>query len=148
MHGYEFMRDVGELGCEGLVLLVGKASESVFEVTDVWVPIQRVHRSEDGVGVVVDAEELHRINVALYSAGLELVGQVHSHPTDAYHSHTDDEFAIANTVGAISIVVPDFAAGAFQLEDCAVYRLASSGEWLELSSTATRGLIEIQQDAR
>jgi proteasome lid subunit RPN8/RPN11 len=147
-HAHDFMRKVGELGYEGLALLVGRSSGQAFEVTDVWVPRQRVHQSEQGIGVVVDANELHRINVALYSERLEVAGQIHSHPTNAYHSDTDDDFAIANTVGAISIVVPDFATRAFRLDDCAVYRLALTGEWVELSVEAVMRLIEIDLDAR
>lgn len=148
MHAYKFMREVGELGYEGLAVFVGKSKGSLFEVTNIWVPQQQVHRSEDGLSVTVGAEELHRINVSLYRSGLELIGQIHSHPTDAFHSDMDDEFAIANAVGAISIVVPDFAARRFRLDDCAVYRLEQDGTWRELSTSETLGLIEIRQDVR
>jgi len=42
---------------------------------------------------------------------LSLVAQVHSHPREAFHSWADDKYAIVRHVGALSIVVPDFAVG-------------------------------------
>lgn len=142
--GYEFLRDAGKLGYEGLMLLVGRGNGDTFQVSDVWIPKQKGLRTADGICVVVEAEEMHQINVALYKSELELVGQIHTHPTDAYHSETDDEFAIATVVGAVSIVVPNFAERPFHVEECAVYRLQSDGEWQALKAAESAQLIVIR----
>lgn len=138
-----FLRTVGQRGNEGLVLWCGKAAGDTFNVTKILIPRQRGIRTADGVCAIVDSAEMHRINVELYESGLRIIAQVHSHPTHAYHSDTDDDYAIANTVGAVSLVVPDFAIREFSLEDCAVYRLEVSGEWREMSLEEVRGLIDI-----
>lgn len=128
---------------EGLVLWVGSAAGGEFHVTQPLIPKQRGIRTADGVCAIVDSNEMHRINVELYKTGLRLIGQVHSHPTDAYHSDTDDQHAIANTVGCLSLVIPDFGAGEFNLANTAVYRLAASGDWLELDQMAAAMLIKL-----
>jgi len=142
----EFLRTVGRGGNEGLVLWCGSANGDIFQVTNILIPRQRAVRTTEGVCAIVDADELHRINVQLYESGLRIIAQIHSHPTHAFHSDTDDEYAIANTVGALSLVVPDFAARDFALDDCAIYRLAASGSWAELSLRDAKALIEIRAD--
>ena len=139
-----FLRTVGTRGSEGLVLWCGKASGEVFEVISILIPRQRAIRNAQGVCAIVDGDELHRINMELYESGLRLIAQVHSHPTEAFHSDTDDEHSIVNTVGCLSLVVPDFAARDFALRDCAIYRLVPSGEWKELSHREATALIEIR----
>ncbi|MEQ1515132.1 MAG: Mov34/MPN/PAD-1 family protein [Usitatibacteraceae bacterium] len=131
--GYEFLREAGRLGHEGLLLLVGIPTADTFAVTEVWIPVQRGQKTEDGICVVVDASEMHRVNVTLFERGLRLIGQIHTHPTEAYHSATDDEYALATTVGSYSLVVPDFARRPFSFSDCAVYRLHADGQWMEVS---------------
>jgi len=84
--------------------------------------------------VVVDGPELHRINVWLYEHEMTLIAQIHSHPTDAYHSETDDAIPIITTPGGLSLVVPDFARGPADLTTYAIFRLSESGDWKELAS--------------
>ncbi|MBA2335589.1 MAG: Mov34/MPN/PAD-1 family protein [Blastocatellia bacterium] len=103
-----------------------------------------MRRSEDGVCVTVTGDELHRINVELYQNKLSLIAQIHSHPTEAYHSTTDDTFPIATTVGCLSLVVPDFAIRPFALRDCAVCRLQPTGRWMQLTQREVESLIFIE----
>ena len=92
--------------------------------------------------VIHSEEKLHRINVWLYRNGLTLIAQIHSHPGRAYHSSTDDEFAVATTVGCFSLVVPDFATGSFEIDRLASYRLDASGVWREVPpSRAARTIV-------
>jgi hypothetical protein len=37
--------------------------------------------------------------------------QVHTHPREAFHSTTDDEWALVHTDGFLSLVIPNFAMG-------------------------------------
>jgi len=137
------LRRMGRGGFEGFVLWVGIADGTHFTVTQAVVPQQRAVRSSCGTYVEVGSEELHRLNVWLYSNKLELLAQVHSHPADAYHSTTDDAYAIATTVGCFSFVVPYFAVRPFALVDCAVYQLRRSGEWAELTSRQVTRMFSI-----
>lgn len=142
--GQNFLRKAGAAGCEGMVLWTGKADDTTFHVTQLLIPRQRGLRTKDGVCVIVDADEMHRINVHLFQSSLRLIAQVHSHPTHAYHSDTDDQYAIATTTGAFSLVVPDFAVRPFSLSDCAIYRLAGNGQWLEVSQAQVKTTFVIE----
>lgn len=141
--GQNFLRAAGATGREGMVLWVGRREGATFSVTNLVVPQQRGLRTRDGVCVIVDADELRRLNLELYKHNLQLIAQVHSHPSHAFHSDTDDEFAIARTIGALSLVVPDFAIRPFSLHDCATYRLSSTGTWDEVSHAKASRLIRI-----
>lgn len=94
--------------------------------------------------VVTGPEELHRINVWLYREKLTLMAQIHSHPGRAYHSSTDDEYAVATTVGCLSLVVPDYARAPFDLVRTASYRLDATGVWRPLSAAQAQRLIVIE----
>ncbi|MGC4044849.1 MAG: hypothetical protein QM758_13735 [Armatimonas sp.] len=140
------LQKVGLHGYEGITLWVGIQQGETFNVRANVVPAQTVYRSEEGVGVHVDSEELHRINVWLYQSGFRIIAQVHSHPEDAYHSTTDDDYAIAAASGSLSLVVPDFGFRTFTLADCAVYRLMSETGWTYLSQGNVEQLIVIVDD--
>ena len=133
--GYAFMRSAGKMRLEGMVLWAGRQEEDVFEVTELIVPRQRGLSTPDGLCAVVDGDELARLNMHLYRNSLDLVAQVHTHPGAAYHSETDDQYAIATTIGCFSIVVPSFAVRNFALPECAVYRLDGTGRWLEVDES-------------
>ena len=137
------LREIGRRGFEGLALWAGVKSEDVFQVTDVIVPAQRGVRTRRGVSVCVPPDELHRINVWLYENRRVLVAQLHTHPTEAYHSDLDDELPIATTVGCLSLVLPNFARAPFALETTAVYRLNVAACWEKLSAEAAKQLIRL-----
>ncbi len=139
----QHLRAVGRKELEGFALWVGRSTNGVFHVDQTIIPAQSGLRFVEGVCVRVDGDELFRINQHLYAHGLSLIAQLHSHPGEAYHSETDDTYPIATTVGALSLVVPDFAVRPFALSDCAVYRLSQGGEWAELESDAVQSLVHL-----
>jgi Prokaryotic homologs of the JAB domain len=138
------LRKVGREGHEGLGLWVGRQAGDHFQVHKTLIPAQRHIRTADGVCVVTGPEELHRINVWLYRQQLALIAQIHSHPGRAYHSSTDDEYAIATTVGCLSLVVPDFARAPFDLRNVASYRLDGRGVWRALTAGQVEQMISIK----
>lgn len=119
----------GTAGLEGMALWAGELNGERFEVRATIIPQQHGHRTAHGLAVSVPGPELHRINMWLRRNRLRLIAQIHSHPTEAYHSETDDRYAIATALGSFSIVVPDFAVRPFSLNDCAVYRLSLRPWW-------------------
>lgn len=138
------LRSIGQQGSEGFALWASVLRGDIFHVTHTRIPVQMGLQTDDGVLVAVGADELHRLNVWLYEEGLKLIAQLHSHPTDAYHSETDDALPIVTTVGGLSLVVPFFARNPFSLADYAVYRLMPDGDWSELSDDEAKELIVIE----
>ena len=122
----DHLRQMGRKGLEGLALWVGPANGATFAVKGALIPRQTGSSSDHGLLVQVDGDELHRINVELYKREWRVIAQIHSHPGAAYHSSTDDRYAIATTSGAFSIVVPDFAEGPFRFSEFATYRLSNN----------------------
>lgn len=141
--GYQFMRAAGKAGLEGMVLWLGTSVDETFTVKELFIPEQRGLRTADGVCAIVGERELRRLNVYLYQNSLELVAQIHTHPGHAYHSTTDDQYAIATTIGSYSIVVPNFAKVDYPLAQCAVYRLSATGDWTEVDESAAPNRITV-----
>jgi hypothetical protein len=144
-HIQAHLRRVGDDGHEGLGLWAGRQEGVRFNVDQAIIPAQRHIRTSDGVCVTIGPDELHRLNVWLFEKKLRLIAQIHSHPGRAYHSDTDDAYAVATTVGCISIVVPDFARRSFDLNRVATYRLAADGLWEELPAAQVRRLIVLTE---
>ena len=140
---YRHLRAAGAQEVEGVALWAGTAQGSVFHVKATIIPEQNAYKLEDGLLYSVEGDELHRINVWLYKNELQLIAQLHSHPGQAYHSETDDAYPIIAVLGGISIVIPDFAARSFDLEDWAVYRLSDGNGWVGLDINDVKNLIEI-----
>jgi hypothetical protein len=138
-----FMRSAGRIGCEALALWVGDREGERFNVREAYIPEQRCIRGEAGLLVHVDDEALHQMNVWLFEKRYTIVAQLHSHPTGAYHSETDELFPIATKRGSFSIVVPNFARDPFHFRDCAVYCLNESG-WAELDVQETAAIFEMK----
>lgn len=124
------LRDAGRDGCELFVLWTGVLSGNTFSIQTIHVPKQTSYKGKGGLCVRVDGSELHRLNRWLFENNEELGVQVHTHPTNAYHSETDDAYPIVTERGGISIVVPYFARDGVRGPRVAVYRLDDDG-WVE-----------------
>lgn len=130
-----FLRRVGSEGCEGFVLWSGNTvGRDRFEFRSAIIPEQRAMVTEHGLLVTVEGKALFEVNKAVHERGEILAAQVHSHPTTAYHSPTDDTFPLVTLVGALSVVIPDFARHApADVEQWAWYRLSKRAEWIPAS---------------
>jgi hypothetical protein len=127
------LRNAGAQGYEMFVLWSGRQNGSVFDVQTPHFPRQNSYRLPGGLCVRVEGEELHRLNVWLFEAGERLGVQVHAHPTDAYHSDTDNTYPIVATLGGLSIVTPDFCQHGLFTQGTAIYRLNEQG-WMKQPS--------------
>ena len=61
-----------------------------------------------------------------------VAAQIHTHPGRAYHSKADDRWAIVRHVGALSLVLPNFAFGTTTktfFDNARVYRFSEDGLW-------------------
>jgi hypothetical protein len=127
-----FLRSVGKKHCEGFVLWGGKTlNAETFRFQSAIIPAQHATVTKRGLLVTVDGEALFVVNKTLHAQGLILGAQVHSHPTEAYHSSTDDHYPLATLLGALSVVIPNFARHSpNDVDEWAWYRLAGQDKWL------------------
>jgi hypothetical protein len=58
---------------------------------------------------------------------------VHTHPEEAFHSPTDDRFAIVQSPGFLSLVIPNFAQGEVGFDDAYLTEIQHSGKWRQVS---------------
>jgi len=143
------LQEAGSEGHEAFVLWGGTVSqdETVVTVSTVIAPEQTAHKTSSGLLVTVDGAALFKVNQTLYQRGELLVGQVHSHPTEAYHSDTDDHYPLVTLLGSLSVVVPDFASQAPKdMAHWAWYRLVGTGLWAELERTDRIEILDHQEN--
>jgi hypothetical protein len=120
------LRAHGTRGEEGVVLWRGLVSPP--RVSGAVVPLQ-----DCSVGRFrVPLEERQRITRELAGTAEVIVAQVHSHPGHAFHSSIDDAEAIPRRPGALSLVVPDFAACPELLDAAALFELRRDGSWISV----------------
>lgn len=126
------LQEIGGMGLESFVLWGGVLEgEGDLRFTSIHRPLQQPHRTPYGLSVSVDGDELARMNMWLYEHGEILAAQVHSHPTEAFHSEMDDAYPLVTLLGSISAVAPYFASGGLdELDEWAWYRLAGVGSWV------------------
>jgi hypothetical protein len=135
------LRAAGLTHSECFVLWSGVQDQDIFHVLAAHVPRQTAYRFSDGLCVRVEGDELHRLNVWLYEHRQRLAVQVHSHPTEAYHSETDDTYPIVTVRGGLSLVVPDFGRAGLLGPGVAYYRLGIAG-WDQLSPEEAKRLVK------
>lgn len=124
----------GREGLEAVVVWLGRELDGGdVEIVAVQMPEQIAIRTVDGVGVMLPDESVSRL-IATLPAGLFVPIRLHTHPGSAYHSTTDDENKLLSHRGAISIVVPDFAATEIDLSYCSVNELDEEFRWRELGA--------------
>ena len=121
------LRTAGASGYELFVLWSGVVESGNLIVRTCHVPKQTSRKTSRGLLVAVDGQELHKLNMWLYEHHELLGAQVHAHPTEAFHSDTDDTYPIVTTLGGLSLVVPDFARRGVLARDSAAYRLSPRG---------------------
>ena len=137
------LRAAGRDHVERFVLWSGVLDRDNFVVRTAHVPHQTAYRFTEGLCVRVDGDELHRLNLWLFAHHEQLGVQVHSHPGEAFHSETDDDYPIVTVRGGISLVVPNFGSGGVRGKGVALYRLGVSG-WDEISPTQAKRLIRFE----
>src|SRR5471032_483416 len=120
----EILQLGGLQNCEAVVLWLGSSND-----------VREVYRPEQVVDVDyfrLPTQSVRSLMAHLRATRQRVLAQVHSHPGEAFHSRADDKWAIVRHEGALSFVLPRFAAhtdaGTFQ-DDAAVYRLSAADKW-------------------
>jgi hypothetical protein len=117
---------VGRDECQ--VLWIGPWA-SPDRITEAVHPKHRSHRG----GFVLDGGWISDFWQRLADEGLGIRAQVHTHPTVAFHSDTDDAYPIIHAPGFLSLVIPNFAFGPVGFENAYLTEIQSDGSWREVS---------------
>ncbi|MFL5833351.1 MAG: hypothetical protein ACJ76B_05160 [Solirubrobacterales bacterium] len=126
----EALRMQGQEGAELFIALsADRMGDREIRFRRALIPEQMCHRTPYGLLVTIDGDALFQLNRSCYEAGEVLAGQIHAHPGRAYHSGADDQLALVQLPGGLSIVVPDFAAGPLRPRRWSVFRLRGDGSW-------------------
>lgn len=110
---------------EGVALLLGRADGAKVSVLQTVRP-----KAKTGAGhFVIEARAMANVVALAMELDLQIVGQVHTHPYEAFHSAGDEEGANIRYDGFISIVIPDYGDHLPSLSGWAVYRFDESDGW-------------------
>ncbi len=139
----DILRLAGERRRERVVLWLGSSRQAQpAGVMEVYEPDQITK---------VDRFHLPPASMAALMAHLKatrrrILAQIHTHPGRAYHSDIDAEWAIIRHVGALSLVLPEFAANTTPdnfVQRAAIYAYSAEGEWVERSNAVTVAPIQV-----
>lgn len=128
----EHLRTAGRKDRELVVAWHGKRSAAGIAVTRLSIPDQIGTR----VSFRVSDESMRRLRAELAAAGELVAAQIHAHPAEAFHSIADDRGALVGHQGALSIVLPEFAARCSVANFttlAAVFALHGTGRWRKVS---------------
>lgn len=121
-------------GNEGLAFLAGSRGDVQTFYSTVIIPQVR----NTFGSVFVDPGEFGRCAKRARAVGLQILGQVHSHPgTCCHHSDGDDKLIIMPFDGMLSIVVPDYASRDVPLSLCGVHQY-QRGAWRLCTDSSVR----------
>lgn len=116
----------GRRECQVLWLSPWDALDSITMV------VHPKHKAHAG-GFVLDDGWLNDFWFSLAKDNLGVRIQVHTHPGEAFHSPTDDDFPIIHTTGFLSLVIPNFALGPIGFKDAFLTEIQEGGRWREVA---------------
>jgi hypothetical protein len=99
--------------------------QSCESISKVYHPAHRAHMG----GFDVDSAWLTKFWLELAAAGDGARVQIHTHPGEAFHSSTDDEYPMIHTPGFLSLVIPNFGLGRVGFEDAYLAEIMPDGRW-------------------
>lgn len=128
----------GASGFEGSAVWIGTASTpTTATVSRSFRPEQVTYATPLGLAVEVTEDGLTGL-ISSLSAGELVLARLHTHGTDDVdHSDVDDRNLLVAHPGAISIVVPHFAAAGIDLGRCGVHVLGNDHRWRRMSTIET-----------
>lgn len=83
-------------------------------------------------GLSIESKWIDQFWNDLANQGLGVRMQVHTHPSDAFHSQTDDTYPLLFDVGFLSLVIPDFAMGPVGFHNAYLTEIQSDGSWKQV----------------
>jgi hypothetical protein len=83
-------------------------------------------------GFVLDDRWLNDFWMELGNTNMGIRFQVHTHPMQAFHSQTDDDYPIIHKPGFLSLVIPNFGFGPVGFGDAYLTQIQLVGSWREV----------------
>lgn len=106
---------------EGIVYLLGQTDGHASLIVTAYRPQASTNR---GSFHVVETA-MRPVVEAASTTGLQVVGQLHTHPGDAYHSAGDETGALIRFNGFVSIVLPDYGTRLPNFDGAALYMFST-----------------------
>jgi proteasome lid subunit RPN8/RPN11 len=125
---FSTFRECGRGECECAVYWIGLSESNL--VNGVEHPIHR----RSPFGYEINDHWLTDFWKRLAASKQSVKAQVHTHPGEAFHSASDDNWPIVSQEGFLSIVIPDFATGEISLKNAWIGRMRGDGIWCRLGS--------------
>jgi hypothetical protein len=126
-------------GVERVAYLDGYRRDDIGVVTTVVIPDATCERGYYSV----DAEQMSEAGQHFRAYGIERLAQVHTHADRRLdHSHTDDQMAYSQREGALSLVLPEHAAGRPQPGEGVLHVRTLDG-WLGVDPAEVESLITV-----
>jgi len=122
------LRECGRGECECAVYWIGPSESNL--VNGVEHPIHR----RSPFGYEINDRWLTDFWKRLAASKHSVKAQVHTHPGEAFHSATDDNWPIVSQEGFLSIVIPEFATGETSLKNAWIGQLGGDGNWNRVAS--------------
>lgn len=136
------LREGGRLRAERVALWLAPAAGAAV-VREVYEPHQETARDF----FHLPPESLQALMARLRARRLKVAAQIHTHPAEAFHSKADAEWAIVRHAGALSLVLPRFAATtttANFFDQVKTYALSEAGEWMLTPNRGPRAQVALQ----
>jgi hypothetical protein len=115
----------GREECQALWISSWNTPETLSRV------IHSKHAAHFG-GFVLDDAWLNAFWLDLGNTNNGVRVQVHTHPGEAFHSKTDDDFPIIHKPGFLSLVIPNFALGPVGFMDAFLTEIQPNGQWKQV----------------
>jgi len=125
---FKHFRDCGR-GREECQILWVSSWASPEVIAKVVHPKHKAYRG----GFLLDDRWLNDFWMELGNTNMGVRFQVHTHPQEAFHSPTDDEFPIIHKPGFLSLVIPKFGLGAIGFKDAYLTEIQPDGRWQEVA---------------
>ena len=109
---FEVFRLCGRAECECVVYWTGPAGTTAVDA------VEHPDHARSPYNYRVEDSWLTSFGFQLARSQRSVKAQVHTHPGQAFHSQTDNDWPMVSQPGFLSIVIPNFATGAETL-DCA-----------------------------
>jgi hypothetical protein len=127
---FRILQDCGRGKCECAVYWAGPTEKDLVD------RIEHPIHKRSAFGYEIQDNWLTELSKRLAESRRSVKVQVHTHPGEAFHSATDDQWPIVSQAGFLSIVIPDFAAGEPCLDKAWIGCLERDGTWRHIKSAA------------
>jgi hypothetical protein len=86
-------------------------------------------------GLRIESDWINQFWNDMAERGLGVRIQVHTHPSEAFHSATDDAYPLLFDAGFLSLVIPDFAMGPVGFRNAYLTEIQPDGSWQQVAIT-------------